>query len=112
MGVVRLVRVVDQLTGRVVQGHLSMSREALGELEDRDQAGEARHEDGDNVVELRLASRVHQVDGVGQQRFILSFRFIDEVTKVALELGKQTLNVVRVILEGSGKLLFEDFANL
>ena len=66
VGVVRLVRVVDQLTSHVVQGHFSMSREALGELEDRDQAGEAKHEDGDNVVELRLASRVHQMDGVGQ----------------------------------------------
>ena len=112
MGVVRLVRVIDQLAGRVVQGHLSMSREALGELEDRDQAGEARHEDGDNVVELRLASRVHQMDGVGQQRFILSFRFSDEVAKVALKLSEQTLNVVRVILEGSGKFLFEDFSEL
>ena len=52
------------------------------------------------------------MDGVGQQRFILSFRFSDEVAKVALKLSEQTLNVVRVILEGSGKLLFEDFSEL
>ena len=88
MGVGGIIRIVAQLTFCVVEGDFPSAGEHLGELEDGDAARESGQEDGENLVELRLASGVHQVNGVGQEFFLVSSRFRDEVAEVALKLGK------------------------
>ena len=88
VGVRGIVGVVAELTFCVVEGDFPAAGEGLGELEDGNAAREAGQEDGENLVELRLASGVHQVNGVGQEVFVVSSRFRDEAAEVALKLGK------------------------
>ena len=88
VGVCGIIRVVAQMTFCIVERDFPATGEGLGELEDGDAARKAGQEDEKHLVELRLASGVHQVNGVDQEVFLVSSRFRDEAAEVALKLGK------------------------
>ena len=96
VGEVRLVGIVGQLPF-LVEGHLSVSCKLLRELVERHDSSDSRQKNGDNLVELRLASRVSEADGVVEKKIVYFPRLAHQVVETFLEFVKEASNVVGII---------------